>query len=148
MKSQYKISGANRAQSHALPQPSSASFSFGFVSRVFVVELITFGLGTFDFMDVFADFLVPAPIPRLPVLTTLVREGCPFVTTELDGLDSPLGSGTFAFAFACELSQPAKSGSPPSSKGVGVTRAGVIGASKKESSPISPHASSMLLSSA
>ena len=59
-------------------------------------------------------------------------------------------------ASAWALSQPAKSGAPPSSKveveaEVVVTRvvcmAGVTGASKKGSSPISPHASSSSSSS-
>lgn len=59
-------------------------------------------------------------------------------------LDSPLGNWDLDLACACALSQPSKSGSPPSS--YGASGAGVLiseGASKKESSPKSPHASSI-----
>lgn len=77
----------------------------------------------------------------------------------LEGIDSfvfpkPFGNGFFDFACAWAVSQPAKSGSPPSSKAAGfVGLRGFrvddcsAGASKKESSSILPQASSISSSS-
>ena len=62
----------------------------------------------------------------------------------------PFGSAGLLFACFCALSHPAKSGSPLSSKGVGlVTVDWVLVASKKDPSspPRSPHASSISSSS-
>lgn len=73
-----------------------------------------------------------AATERLPVL-------------EFDGLDSPLGNCVLDLACACALSHPSKSGSPPSSNdkaGAGAVMLISDGASKKDSSSISPHASS------
>ena len=88
-----------------------------------------------------ANFLDPAPEPTLPVVVVLVGA---------DGLARPLGSDVLDFACACALSHPSKSGSPPSSKLTGGAGAGFgsEGASKKSSSAISPHASSISCSSA
>ena len=82
----------------------------------------------------------PAPGPTLPVVAVLVGA---------EGLAKPLGNGALDFAWACALSQPSKSGSPPSSKLTGGARAGFDseGASKNSSSAISPHASSTPCSS-
>lgn len=62
----------------------------------------------------------------------------------VEGLDRPLGNCDLDFASACALSQPSKSGSPPSSNGtIGAAVLSSDGASKNESSPMSPHASSI-----
>lgn len=64
------------------------------------------------------------------------------VVDDDDDLDSPLGNCDLDLASACALSQPSKSGSPPSSNGAkGVAVLISEGASKNESSPMSPHAS-------
>lgn len=86
--------------------------------------------------------------PTLPVLAPLAGAGRPLTTGDGFGLDKPFGSGAFDFDWTWALNQPAKSGSPPSSNGVGEVIAGVVGESKKESSPISPQASSSSSSSA
>lgn len=70
----------------------------------------------------------------------------------VEALERPLGNCDLDFACACALSQPSKSGSPPSSNGAMGAGAGVgalisDGASKNESPPMSPHASSSSSSS-
>ena len=127
-------------QSQASPQSSSAA-SFGFIS-------MTLGVTTLGFTTVLATFLTPAPDPTAPVVVVLVTGIRPLAVV-VAGFASPLGNRAFDLAFACAFSQPSKSGSPPSSKVIGAgTDADLFdGASKKESSPISPQASSISSSS-
>ena len=125
-------------QSHASPQSSSAAPSFGFVSITLDTDLCATGFPvTTLFLAAAGDF--PCATGTLPIpLADLL-------------LLKPFGNGALLFACFCALSHPAKSGSPPSSNGVGlVTVDCVLGASKNETSspPRSPHASSISSSSA
>lgn len=115
---------------HASPQPSSSPSSLGFVS-------IVFGAAGFG------DFAVPVVAVREKPAG---RVGSSLVDADAD-LVKPLGRGFLAFALDCAASQPAKSGSPPSSygtaEGAGVrpglgVALGLVVASKKASSSFCP----------
>lgn len=130
------------SHSQASPQSSPAS-SLGFVSMTFA--------GTAFGLTIAASFFAPAPEPTLPVVVLLIAGGRPLLVAGAAGAgfanpfgNSPLG---FDFACACAVSQPSKSGSPPSSKDVGASFTFSEGASKNESSAMSPQASSSSLSS-
>ena len=123
---------------HPSPHPSSSSVTFGAVSIFFA----TTGLA---FTSVTAAFFVPVP-PTLPVVATLAAgAGLPLDAAGFAA--SPFGKGFPAPGFfCCAASQPAKSGSPSSWNGfaaddVEVLGVDSLGASKKDSSSMSPHAS-------
>jgi hypothetical protein len=107
----------------------------------------------FGFTVVLASFFAPIPEPTLPVVVDLgPAEGLEGIASLT--LPKPFGNGFFDFACAWAFNQPAKSGSPPSSNVTGLEGLrGVllvefsVGASKKESSSILPHASSTSSSS-
>lgn len=125
--------------SHASPHPSSISSSSAFflASSSFLFFSSSAFVVAADFLTcpVTTDFLAPAAVPALPV--ELARGPAPGLLPALadDFADaSPLGSGFLiaAFACACAVSQPAKSGSPLSSKGTAAASL-FVGAGEKGS---------------